>query len=94
VFPTGTTLAAGQYLVIWCDTNSAAAGLHTGFNLGQTGDSLLLEDSAGRRVDALSFGLQVVDLALARFGNRWSLAQPTPAPPIPNGRWPPRRPSI
>ena len=30
VFPASTPISAGGYLVVWCDTNNAAPGLHTG----------------------------------------------------------------
>jgi hypothetical protein len=40
VFPANTSIAAGGYLVVWCDTNAAAPGLHTQFALGRNGDSV------------------------------------------------------
>lgn len=78
VFPTGATLAAGSYLVVWCDTNSAATGLHTGFALGRNGDSVFLYDASSNRVDAVSFGLQIADRTIGRVGGEWKLNQPTP----------------
>ncbi|HKS36867.1 MAG TPA: lamin tail domain-containing protein, partial [Verrucomicrobiae bacterium] len=77
VFPAGTTIAATGYLVVWCDTDSAAPGLHTGFGLGRNGDSLFLYDASSNRVDAVSFGLQIADLTIGRVGE-WKLTQPTP----------------
>ena len=35
VFPGGTTIAAGGYLVVWCDTATGSPGLHSGFAICQ-----------------------------------------------------------
>lgn len=78
VFPAETSLEAGGYLVVWCDTNSALPGLHTGFALSRQGDSLFLFDAATNRVDAVSFGLQISDRSIGRINGRWQLNLPTP----------------
>src|SRR2546426_287274 len=39
VFPPNTILGAGGYFVVWCDTNTAAPGLHSGFTLGRMGEN-------------------------------------------------------
>lgn len=78
VFPPGTALAPGGYVVVWCHDESVAQGLHTGFALGRRGETVLLYDAAGRRVDALTFGLQVTDLSLGRMDGSWQLTNPTP----------------
>src|SRR5687767_12353622 len=38
VIPAGRTIPAGGYLVLWCDSNTNSAGLHTGFGLGANTD--------------------------------------------------------
>ena len=85
VFPPSVPdLDAGQYLVVWCDTNTAAPGLHTGFALGRLGENLFLYDANTNRVDALSYGPQVPDYTLGRDGppgrpsDTWTLCLPTP----------------
>ncbi len=78
VFPNSTVLNAGGYLVIWCDTNTAAPGLHTGFALDRDGENILLYDAGTNLVDALSFGRQVADFTLGRIGGAWQLTVPTP----------------
>lgn len=78
VFPANTPLAAGGYLVVWCDSATNAPGLHTGFALSRKGDTVFLYDAATNRVDALSFGLQIADRSLGRIGDVWQLNQPTP----------------
>jgi hypothetical protein len=80
VFPS-TTLDAGGYLVVWCDTNNAAPGLHTGFALGRKGDSVFLYDNSTSRVDAVTFGLQLSDVSVGRVGGVWQLTTPTPNAP-------------
>ncbi len=77
IFPGGTTIAAGGYLVIWCDTNNLAPGLHTGFALSKSGEYVLLYDANTNRVDAISFGQQISDLSLGRVNGLWQLTIPT-----------------
>ncbi len=78
VLPSGTTLPAGGYLAIWCDSATNAPGLHTGFALGRSGDTVLLYDANTNRVDAITFGLQLADHTIGRVGNDWQLTYPTP----------------
>jgi hypothetical protein len=78
VFPANTTIAAGGYLVVWCDTNSAAPGLHTQFALGRNGDNVFLYDANTNRVDAVGFGVQLTNLSIGRINGAWTLTQPTP----------------
>jgi hypothetical protein len=78
VFPTNTTLAAGAYLVVWCDTNTGAPGLHAGFSLSKSGETLSLFNAATNRVDALTFGLQLTDYSVGRVADEWRLTVPTP----------------
>ncbi len=81
VLPDGTRLAPGAYLVLYADIPNATSGIHLGFNLNKEGDSVYLFDSAvrgGRRLDGVSFGLQVADLSLGRLDDgSWALALPT-----------------
>lgn len=78
VIPSGTSLAAGGYLVVWCDTATNAPGLHTGFSLSRTGETISLFDANTNRVDALTYGLQLTDLTVGRVGDLWQLTLPTP----------------
>ena len=78
VFPAGTTISAGGFLVVWCDTNAALPGLHAGFALDKSGGTVSLFDAATNRADALTYGLQLPDLSLGRVGGDWVLTQPTP----------------
>jgi len=81
VFPAGTALAGSDHLVVWCDGALDAPGLHTGFALGRKGDTVLLYNAQGQRVDAISFGLQVSDSSAGRIDGDWTLTQATPGQP-------------
>ena len=82
VFPAGTTIAAGGYLVVYADT-AAGAGLRTGFGLDQDGDRVLLYGTAGLGqplLDSITFGAQAPDFSIGRTGatlNIWALCTPT-----------------
>ena len=78
VFPAGITIAAGGYLVVWCDTAINDPGLHAGFALAKSGDQVFLYDANTNRVDAISFGQQITDLSLGRVNGLWQLTVPTP----------------
>jgi Lamin Tail Domain/CotH kinase protein/Fn3 associated len=73
-----TTLPAGEYLVIWCDsTNTALGGLRAPFSLGANGEQVLLYDAASNRVDSIGFGVQPANYTIGRVGGAWTLTQPT-----------------
>ena len=83
VFPAGTVLPAAGYLRVWCDAGKAPAGFHTGFGLDRTGETLLLQDATGRRVDVMTYGLQIPAFTVGRIGavGTWQLTEPTPGAP-------------
>jgi hypothetical protein len=81
IFPDKTTLAAGGYLVVWCDGLTGFPGLHAGFSLERQGGTLALYDRTSNRVDVLSYGPQLPDYSLGRgtsAAKAWQLNQPTP----------------
>src|SRR5207302_9976275 len=49
LIPSGTNIASGGYLVIWCDNATNAPGLHSGFTLGRKGENLFLYDANTNR---------------------------------------------
>jgi len=77
VFPPGTSIAAGGYLVVWCDTVNTTPGLHSGFALGRNGQNVFLYDPNTNRVDALTFGLQIPNYSVGRVSGTWVLTTPT-----------------
>ncbi len=78
VFPNGTTVPAGGYLVVWCDTNGVTSGLHSGFALGRNGETVSLYDSSSERVDSISFGPQVANFTVGRVVGNWTLTTASP----------------
>jgi hypothetical protein len=79
-FPSGTTILAGGYLLVWCDSDTSASGLHTGFGLNSAGDAALLLNN-GTIVDSVTFGPQAPDVSIGRIVNGtggWQANTPTP----------------
>jgi len=80
-FPASTTLAAGAYRVVFANNPDGTSGLHTGFGLGQDGDTLYLLDRAtngNRVIDSVTFGWQLSNLSIGRQSNgQWGLCSPT-----------------
>ena len=83
VFPVGAMIAAGGYVVVWCDSATNASGFHTGFALDSDGEALALYDPATNRVDIVRFGPQAADYSIGRAGadGTWTLCEPTPLAP-------------
>jgi hypothetical protein len=77
-FPSGTTIPANGYLVVWCDSADGAPGLHTGFPLNPTGDTVQLLDSNKVRWDAVQFGNQPANYSIGKISGTWQLTNPTP----------------
>jgi hypothetical protein len=81
-FPPATPLlGAGQFLVLYADSQSAAPGTHLGFSFKAGGDDVYLRDKAasgGALLDSVVFGVQAVDLSLGRaIDGTWALCKPT-----------------
>jgi len=84
VFPPNTRISPQGHLTVWCDNQTNAPGLHTGFGLNDKGQTVALfaAPSSGQSVrDFIAFGPQVADLTIGRVGNGpgvWQLTEPTP----------------
>ena len=82
VFPAGTVLSDGAYLIVYADTGTGT-GLHTGFGLDQDGDTVQIYDKvvAGQVLrDSIAFGLQAPNYSIGRTGaglNVWALCTPS-----------------
>ncbi|MDG2122461.1 MAG: Ig-like domain-containing protein, partial [Verrucomicrobiales bacterium] len=79
--PAGTTIPPNGYLVIHATQPVGAPGLHTGFGLNNSGETLTLSDDSGAVVDSLTFGLQIPDLSISRTGpalDTWAITSPSP----------------
>ena len=44
VFPAGTTIGAGEYLIVWCDGDTLQSGYHTNFKLDSGGETIYFGD--------------------------------------------------
>lgn len=81
IFPTGTILDAGAYLVVYAGNNDIEPENHLGFALNKEGDALYLfnkSDTGGEVIDSVVFGLQAADLSIGRLRDRqWALTKPT-----------------
>lgn len=91
-FPENSILAAGEYLVLIADRDTAASGLHLGFQLSREGGRVALFDRAangGQLLDIVHYGMQVQGLSIAwTDSGEWRLASPTfggPNQPVPLG---------
>ena len=81
-FPNGTTLGAGQYLVVYLSSSSSVPQPRSGFGLKDTGDTLTLTKSVaagGGVADAVAFGAQLPDVSVGRRPSdaQWDMCVPT-----------------
>ena len=90
--PSGTTVPAGGFLVIWCDNlDEVGLGLHANFKLSAGGETISLRDAGGQHRDEYSFGAQTTDVSEGRSpdgADNWTtFAAPTPG--VSNGGYVP-----
>jgi hypothetical protein len=87
VIPTGNTLAAGGFLLVWCDEDPDEGALHADFKLdGKDGETVTLLDDAGAFVDHVTYEVLAADIAWARHpdgGETWQAGTPSPLAPNP-----------
>ena len=63
-----TTIAAGGFLVIWADGDTADPGLHANFRLDAAGGAIYLFESDGRTlVDSIEHGEQMPNVSYGRY---------------------------
>src|SRR6185436_18385246 len=81
-FPTGTMLNGGAYLLLHADSRTNTSGIHLGFGLDFSGETLQLVNTTTGVVDSVTFGTQLSDLSIGRDRDGgWTLAHPTPGGP-------------
>jgi hypothetical protein len=86
VFPPGSELAPGGFLVVRCDPATPASIanrpiLNTGFGLNSSGDEMCLFTPGGALFDSVAFGPQAKDFSLGHTpesSSDWELTLPTP----------------
>jgi hypothetical protein len=83
-FPSGTTIAANGYLLVWADENgSVTNGLHANFNLSKSGEAVCLS-TTNSVLDYMTFGAQQTDVSYGRSSTNddvWVSMSPTPGAP-------------
>jgi spore coat protein CotH len=70
--PTGTTIPANGYLIVWADEDSSqntATSLHANFKLSGSGEDVLLSKNDLTLIDKVTFGAQRADFGYARRPN-------------------------
>jgi len=85
--PSGTTIPARGYLLVWADgepgqNGPASADVHASFSLARTGEAIALFAPDGTVIDAVTFGPQTTDVSQGRFvdgaASIYSMTNPTP----------------
>lgn len=69
IFPTGTAIEAGGYLIIWADEDEDQDGLHANFKLSASGETIYLLDDTAMIVDEVSYVDQETDISFSRIPN-------------------------
>ena len=81
-FPAGTSLAAGGYLIIFCDDKEAfSPEYHAAFKISAAGETIYLTAPDGSDIDTLAVPELATDVTYGRFANGSSdlaLLKPTP----------------
>ncbi len=85
VFPAGTSIPAGGYLLVICDSLAPVGGeLHTGFSLNSGGETVALFAPGAvvgaTPVDSVAFGPQLPNKSIGRTAPlyAWNLGTPSP----------------
>ena len=67
-FPSGTSIAGNDYLVVWID-DTTQAGLHTNFKLTSAGETIYFTKSDGTPLEELSYGEVNTNVSIGRYPN-------------------------
>ena len=69
-FPDGTTIAAGDYLIIWADNSPDRSGLHASFSLSTINESVcLFASDAATLIDFITYNEQFDDISFGRVSD-------------------------
>ena len=70
-FPNGTSIAPGEYLIVWADKDlqQQSTGLHTNFGLSKSGERIILTHEDETIIDLVEFEEQTTNIAVARIPN-------------------------
>jgi hypothetical protein len=66
--PSATTIAAGDYLLVWIDDDATDSGLHANFKLAADGEQISIFDRDGiTLIDSITFPSQIIDISYGRY---------------------------
>ncbi len=65
-FKAGTTLKAGEYMIVWADQDETQGDLHSNFKLSASGEKIVLSNIDGSIIDSTSFPKMANDVSFAR----------------------------
>ncbi len=78
VFPAGTMIQPGAFLVVSCDSvTTTSGGFHSGFVLTNQIERIFLYNASTQRVDAVTLGRQLPNLTAGKIDGEWTLTSPT-----------------
>lgn len=64
-----TTIAVGEYIIVWADKDEDQEGLHADLKLSASGETIVLSDPNLNLIDQVNFGQQKADTTTGRFAN-------------------------
>jgi len=64
--PAGTTIPANGYLIVWADSDTLQAGLHSNFKLSSGGEKLLFVNPGKLIIDEVDYPAQTLELSYSR----------------------------
>lgn len=80
-FPEGSTIIAGGHIVVMADRLTNSPGLHAPWGLDRDGDTLILSDRLGRRMDAATLGSHARGFSIGKVEGAWRLTEKSPNAP-------------
>lgn len=68
-FPSGTTIPADSYIVVWADKDLTQSGFHADFKLSASGETIYLSDVSMTVLDEITYPIQATDVSYGRYPN-------------------------
>jgi hypothetical protein len=65
-FPSGTTIPANGFIIVWADDDTGQLGLHLNFKLSSSGEEVFLTSSNGDLIDDVILPAQDLELSYSR----------------------------
>lgn len=85
IIPTGTTVPAFGYIIVWADEDSETTELHANFKLSKSGEIVFYYDSTSSGItllDSVTFGVQQDNISYGRIPNGTGIFQFTKPTPL------------